>query len=117
MKPFHELLREYRLAAGYGVRQAAREAGISPTYVSHMETDPNKSPPREEVLARLESMYDAPRDLFVLAAGRVPVRVQEQIFSDPDIVVLLDTLRIRGIKAKDIHNFITLITLINKENP
>ena len=115
MKPLHELLREYRLAAGYGVRQAAKEAGISPTYVCRMETDPDKSPPREEVLSRLEFMYDAPRDLFVLAAGRVPVRVQEQIFSDPDLVALLDTFRIRGIKARNIHNFIISIT--DKENP
>ena len=67
-------IRAKRSANGLGLREVARLAKVSATYLSRIETGAEQSPPSEAVLARLayEIDPDTEADELLALAGRVP---------------------------------------------
>lgn len=70
-----KLLRTSRLELGIGLRELAMRVGISPTYLSRIETNDEKSPPSEVVLMALAQEIQIDPDRLIMIAGRVPADV------------------------------------------
>lgn len=66
----HEL-RVVRKQRGLSLRRCAELAGISPTYLSKIETG-DMPPPSEETLRRLAAVLLVDRDALMLASGKLP---------------------------------------------
>lgn len=67
-------LAQLRHARGYSQKELARMAGISDSYVAHLEGDKNR--PSREVLLKLAMALEAPPADLLSAAG-YPVEVDE----------------------------------------
>mgnify|MGYP003349052074 CR=1 FL=1 len=53
---FGDRIREARLKANLGLREAARQLGISPSYLSMVETDPGEGHFSDEMLAKVAKL-------------------------------------------------------------
>lgn len=94
-------LRRRRNDKKLGLREAAGKLGISPTYLSRIETNEEK-PPAEEVLKAMAQLLDENFDELMTIAGRIPSDVAEYIGSDPGLPQFLRTARERNLTAQDL---------------
>ena len=85
---FGELVRRLREARDLGLRELARKAGISPSYLSMIEAG-TADPPTVDKLEGLAAALGTDRDLLVVAAGRIPTDVEKAIQADPQKVLWL----------------------------
>lgn len=95
-------LRELRLAAGLGLRDLARRAGISPTYLSRIETSDEKTP-SEDVINHLADQVGGGRDELMRLAGRIPSDVRDMLLEDAGLVAFLRDVRARGLRSSDLR--------------
>jgi len=79
---FGALIREKRLAKGLSLRRFAQLVGISPTYVSQIETG-NFDPPTAERVQRMAEILGESADVLAALAGRVPEDLPAIIRSRP----------------------------------
>ncbi|MFT3840759.1 MAG: helix-turn-helix transcriptional regulator [Myxococcaceae bacterium] len=86
-------LRRRRNDKKLGLREAAGKLNISPTYLSRIETNEEKSPPGEDVLRALAKLLDENFDELMTLAGRIPTDVAKYISSDPGMPQFLRTAR------------------------
>jgi transcriptional regulator with XRE-family HTH domain len=63
-----DLIREARVAKGFGLRELARKIGKTPSYLSDIEND--RRVPAEDVLQDLARMLDMDFDELMARAGR-----------------------------------------------
>ncbi len=54
-----------------GLREFALKVGISPTYLSRIETSEEKAPPAEDVIRKMASQLSDSFDELMTLAGRV----------------------------------------------
>jgi HTH-type transcriptional regulator, competence development regulator len=75
-------LRTLRSAKGIGLRELARQVGMSPTYLSKIETG-QAAPPVEEKVFKLAEVLEENQDDLLALAGRVAADLQDIIRSRP----------------------------------
>ena len=80
---FGERIRRKRTEQKLGLRETATKVGISPTYLSRIETMEEKTPPAEDVIRKLATLLNDPFDELMTLAGRVPEDVEKVIKADP----------------------------------
>jgi HTH-type transcriptional regulator, competence development regulator len=97
---FGQHIRKKREEKGLGLREMARKVNISPTYLSRVETDEEKTPPGEETLRAIAGVLGMGFDELMHLAGRVPSDVGEMIKNDPDLPQFLRTARDQGLTGK-----------------
>lgn len=85
-----DVLRQAREASGRSLRGAAKELGVSPSYLSRVETGQRSLSPR--LREGVESLYGLDSDTVALSAGQVPTDVVEILRQHPE---LLDEIRDR----------------------
>lgn len=71
------LVRKVRQEQGIGLRVLATRCGISPSYLSRIETGAERSPPSEDVLEEFARHLDIDVDRLLCLAGRVPADLAE----------------------------------------
>jgi len=86
---FGDHIRARRTALGaespqYGLRKVASRAGISPTYLSHLESGKTK-PPSEEVIEALARELGENLDVLMALAGKISPRLVEIISKRPEL--------------------------------
>lgn len=81
---FGTTLRERRLAKGYSLRKFAEMAGISPTYLSLVETGNAEYPPAAERVRKMAELLGADPDQWTALAGRMPDDMKDIILSEPE---------------------------------
>lgn len=81
-----DYLRTQREAIGLGLRETARQARMSPSYLCRIETDPNTSPPSEATLRRLCDVIGADPAPVLALAGRLPKALVDYLLSHPEEV-------------------------------
>jgi transcriptional regulator with XRE-family HTH domain len=99
-------IRRLRDEKGLGLREAAKEIGISPAYLSRIETNEEKTPPGEEVIRKLAKLLGDNIDELMSLAGRVSADVKEFIAKDPGLPQFLRTVRARGYSAEDLKRLL-----------
>ena len=79
---FGAILRARRLARGVGLRQLAREPGLSPTYLSRIERGA-VLPPAEERVVEIATRLGGDADEWLALAGRVGADLLEIVRARP----------------------------------
>lgn len=79
---FGAVIRRQRESAKIGLRELARRVGMSPTYLSKVETDQFR-PPVEDKLVAIAKELKLDPDAVIARAGRVPSDVLETIKQHP----------------------------------
>jgi HTH-type transcriptional regulator, competence development regulator len=85
---FGEQLRNARVAKGYSLRKFAKEADVSPTYLSQVEQD-KVAPPTADRVKRIAELLDESVDEWMAYADRLPDELPDIIHSDPAVPDLL----------------------------
>lgn len=80
---FGAILREKRLEKGYSLRKFAEMVGISPTYLSLVETGNADYPPAADRVKKMAELLGADPDQWIALAGRMPEDVREIIRERP----------------------------------
>jgi transcriptional regulator with XRE-family HTH domain len=83
-KALADLLRDLREGAGTSLREAARDLGVDPSYLSRVER--GRKRPSAAILDRAASYYDVPRDGFSTADGELPPDIIEILRENPDLI-------------------------------
>jgi transcriptional regulator with XRE-family HTH domain len=71
---FGPMVRQQREAQGIGLRELSRRVGMSPAYLSKVETDQFR-PPAEEKLVAIAKELKLDPDAVIAQAGRIPADV------------------------------------------
>lgn len=87
-KSFGKLLRERRLARGFGLREFAGLVGVSSTYISQLEQE-NIDPPTAERAAKMAEILGENSDEWIAHAGRVPDDLEGIIQNQPIVIPAL----------------------------
>jgi transcriptional regulator with XRE-family HTH domain len=75
-------LRKLRKARGYTLRNFAKIANISPTYLSKLEHE--EFPPcSAETIARMAELLEIDPDITCLKAGKIPHWIKNLLFTAP----------------------------------
>jgi transcriptional regulator with XRE-family HTH domain len=85
---FGARVRSRREELGLSLRQTAHKVGISPTYLSDVETG-QETTPAERVIRALASVLNDDFDSLMHLAGRIPSDLQAYIASDPSMLGFL----------------------------
>lgn len=99
-------IRRLREEKNMGLRETAKMIGISPAYLSRIETNEEKTPPGEEVLRKLAQLLNDDIDELMSLAGRVPADVKKFIAKDPGLPQFLRTVRELGYSAGDLQRLL-----------
>jgi HTH-type transcriptional regulator, competence development regulator len=78
---FGQMLRSFRLAKGFGLRDFAGKVGISPTYLSRLELG-QLPPPVEDKIRKISLLLELDEDEFLGLAGKVSSDVVDIIRQD-----------------------------------
>lgn len=100
---FGERLRELRLAADVTLRQCAAQVGVSPTYLSRVETD-DLPPPTEEKVRALAAVLKIEPDELLALAERLPSEALEAFQANPkEMATFLRTAKgLSGVELADL---------------
>ena len=90
----------------FGLREMAKKLGISPAYLSRIETSEEKNPPAEELLRKIAELLDDNFDELMSLAGRIPTDVKEYITKDPGLPQFLRTASQQGLTAKQLEEML-----------
>lgn len=96
-----ERIRRKRAEQKLGLRETATKVGISPTYLSRIETMDEKTPPAEDVIQKLATLLNDDFDELMQLAGRVPEDVEKLIKADPDMPVMLRRAREQNVTGAE----------------
>jgi transcriptional regulator with XRE-family HTH domain len=95
-----ERIRRKRVEARIGLRQAARQVGVSATFLSRIETGAEQAPPSERVIAELAALLNDDFDELMGLAGRISAEVTSYVKSDPKMPEFLRQARERNMSAE-----------------
>lgn len=105
LSDFGSTLRERRLAQGYSLRKFAEKVGISPTYLSLVETGNADYPPAADRVKKMAELLGADPEEWIALAGRVSEESKEIILERPDLMPAL--LRAaKGLSAEKLKQLI-----------
>lgn len=97
-----ERIKRVRLEREFGLRETAAKVGMSPTYLSRIETCQETSPPSEEKIRALAKLLDDDFDELMQLAGRVPEDVEQVVVGDPDMPEFLRIARKKRLSGADL---------------
>ncbi len=98
---FGAVIRKRRLEKEIGLREMARQIGVSPTYLSQVERD-EFEPPTERRIRDIAGVLDLDPDDLLALTGRIPEEIAEIIREHPkELTVLLRSTK--GMTAEDIE--------------
>lgn len=97
---FGARVRRRRQECCLGLRDTARRAGISATFLSRVETDAEKALPSEEVIRKLADILSDDFDALMRLAGRIPSEVKEYVKADPRMPEFLRRAKAQNIPAE-----------------
>jgi len=98
---FGEFVRSTRLKLNIGLREFARQVGVSATYISKMEVD-EFSPPKEENIKKMAKILKVDEDKLLSMADRISSDLKEIINDKPDLYAAF----LRKAKPKDVEKFL-----------
>jgi transcriptional regulator with XRE-family HTH domain len=75
---FGQYIRRRRMEKQFTLREFARQVGVSPTYMSHVEQDMS-DPPTAERVRKMAELLDENPDELIAMAGRLPEDLSEII--------------------------------------
>lgn len=101
-----ERLRKRRLERGIGLRELAGRVGISPTYLSRVETNDEKSPPAEKPLRALAHELELDPDELLMLAGRVAADVVEILTTQPGWPEFLRTAAAKKVDPEEVKRLL-----------
>ena len=101
-----ERIRRRRAEHKLGLRETATKIGISPTYLSRIETKDEKTPPAEDVIRKLATLLNDDFDELMQLAGRVPEDVEKVIKGDPSMPAFLRTAKEQKLSGDDLMKLI-----------
>lgn len=108
MTDFGQCVRELRTAQSISVRAAARQAGISPAYLSRIESG-QTPPPRSAIIKALAyTLGVEPAVLFELSAALDP-DIQSLILKSRKTVQLLNVILAHNLDEEQIDRVISFI--------
>ena len=93
-------IRRKRGEARIGLRQAAKQVGVSATFLSRIETGAEHAPPSERVIAELAALLDDDFDELMGLAGRISAEVTNYVKSDPKMPEFLRRARDSNMSAE-----------------
>ena len=99
-------LRRRREALELGLRETAARVGISPTYLSRIETHTERHPPAEHVIQSLARVLKDDFDTLMQLAGRVPSDVEEVVLSDIAWPKLLRKIRADRVTSEELFSWL-----------
>nr|WP_249348669.1 helix-turn-helix transcriptional regulator [Corallococcus exiguus] len=99
---FGERIRRKRTELKLGLRETATKVGISPTYLSRIETMEEKSQPAEDVIRKLATLLNDGFDELMTLAGRVSEDVEKVIKADPTMPEFLRTVGEKNLSGADL---------------
>lgn len=99
---FGERIRRIRTEQKLGLREFAQKVGISPTYLSRIETSEEKAPPAEDVIRKMASQLGDSFDELMTLAGRVSEASLDVIKADSKMPEFLRTVGERKLSAEDL---------------
>ena len=99
-------IRRKREEKELGLREMARQLGISPTYLSRVETDEEKTPPTEKTLDGIARLLGDDADELMYLAGRVPSDLSEMIKQDRTLPQFLRTARQHGLTGEELNTLL-----------
>jgi transcriptional regulator with XRE-family HTH domain len=88
LQTFGERLRDARIAKGYSLRKFAKEADVSPTYLSQVEQN-KVAPPTADRVKRIAELLGESVDEWMAYADRLDEELPDIIHSDPAVPDLL----------------------------
>ncbi len=95
---FGKHIKKLRLNKELGLREMAQRLGISPTYLSRIENEEDKTSPAEEVIVAMAKMLDVQDvDVLMQMAGRISHDVKDMIVKQPGLPQALRTAHQNGI--------------------
>lgn len=97
-----ERVRRKRAEQKLGLREAATKVGISPTYLSRIETMDEKTPPAEDVIRKLAALLNDNFDELMQLAGRVPEDVESVIRADPTMPAFLRSVKEHNLSGEQL---------------
>jgi transcriptional regulator with XRE-family HTH domain len=99
---FGERVRRLRTAKKLGLRATANEVGISPTFLSRIETSKEPAMPREEVSRKLALLLDDDFDVLMRLADRIATDVKVLLKDDPKMPEFLRMTREQNVSAEEL---------------
>lgn len=103
---FGDRIKRKRAENDLGLRATAREVGISPTYLSRLESNQETSPPSEEKIRALANVLQDNFDELMQLAGRVSAEVTEFIKADRNMPAFLRRAREKKLTAEELMKLI-----------
>lgn len=97
---FGEHVRRRRQECGLGLRETAKRAGISATFLSRVETNAEKALPSEEVIRKLAGILNDDFDELMVLAGRISSEVKDYVKADPRMPEFLRRAKAQNIRAE-----------------
>jgi transcriptional regulator with XRE-family HTH domain len=79
----------------------AAKAGVSPSYLSRLESGDETHPPSEDALRRFADVLGEPPDMFMRLAGRLPKDVKQYAASTANVADFLRKARDEGYGPAD----------------
>lgn len=79
-------LKKLREDKNYSLRRLAKEAGISASYLSRLETEDDCPPPIEEKIRSIAKVLDEHPYVLLALADRVPSEMKRVMFKRPVLV-------------------------------
>lgn len=108
MKHFGETIRQLREAQKLGLREAAEQLAISPTYLSRIERG-RENPPRPEVIRRIAALFGGDADLLFRLADSTDPELAEYVNSVPKLPEFLRTAMAAKLSSDDFQRLINQI--------
>jgi transcriptional regulator with XRE-family HTH domain len=88
-KNFGSVLRATRVEKGFSLRKFAEKVGVSPTYLSLVETGQAPYQPTVDRIKRMAELLDANADEWIQLAGRVSDELEEMNRDNPQMMPAL----------------------------
>jgi transcriptional regulator with XRE-family HTH domain len=95
-----ERIRRRRMELHLGLRETARQADISATFLSRIETGAEKAVPAEKVIRRLAEILQDDFDELMALAGRVSSEVTDYVKADPRMPEFLRRAKEQNVSAE-----------------
>jgi transcriptional regulator with XRE-family HTH domain len=92
-------IRRKRLKKGLGLRKTAKNAGISATFLSRVETGLEKAIPSEMVIRKLADLIEDNFDELMSLAGRIPAEVADYVKAEPRMPEFLRRAKAKKVSA------------------
>jgi len=99
---FGERIKERRLERGFGLREAAKLFGISPTYLSRIENRAERNPPKQETIEKIAEVLQMDFDELMRLAGRFTDDVKEFLTQDEAMPASLREAREENLSGREL---------------